>query len=106
MKHQVLLVVISCMALSLVLGGCDVEESFLVVENRSNLTIVSIYISDTDDDSWGQNQLVFDVLSPGRMVTIPIESGTYDVKVVSEYRQEFVYEATISSGSTTVITVK
>ena len=31
MKHQVLFLVISCMAFSLVLGGCEVEESFLVV---------------------------------------------------------------------------
>ena len=106
MKHQVLLLVISCMAFSLILAGCEVEESFLVVKNHSNVTIVSVFISDTEDDSWGSDQLVFDILPPRSMITIAVEPGTYDVKVVSEYRQEFVYETIISSGMTTTITVR
>lgn len=106
MKHQVLLLVIFCMVFSFILGGCEVEESFLLVRNHSNVTVVSLFISDTDDRSWGQDQLVFDVLRPGSMVTIAVEPGTYDIKVVSEYRQEFVYEATIVSGMTTSVIVR
>ena len=107
MRHQVLLLVICSMALAIVFGGCgEVEESFLVVENRSNVTVVSIYVSAEDDASWGQDQLMFDVLRPGELVTIPIESGTYDVKVVSRYGQEFVFETFISDGLTTTITVR
>ena len=106
MRHQALLLSIWCIAIALVFFGCDVQEGSLTVENRSNVTVVSIYISDTDDDSWGQDQLVFDVLRPGEVVTFTVESGTYDVKVVSEYRQEFVYEATIFDGLATVITVR
>lgn len=106
MRHQALLLVIWCIAISLVFLGCDVQEGSLTVENRSNVTVVSIYISDTEDDSWGQDQLVFDVLRPGRVITFTVEAGTYEVKVVSEYRQEFVYEATIFDGLATVITVR
>ena len=86
--------------------GCDVQEGSLTVENWSSVTVVSIYISGIDDDSWGQDQLVFDVLRPGKAITFTVEAGTYDVKVVSEYRQEFVYEATIFDGLATVITVR
>ena len=106
MRHQALLLGIWCIAISLVFLGCDVQEGSLIVENRSNVTVVSVFISDTEDDSWGQDQLVFDVLSPGEMITFTVEAGTYEVKVVSEYRQEFVYETIISSGLTTVITVR
>lgn len=106
MKHQTFLLGIWCIAISLIFFGCDVQEGSLTVENRSNVTVVSIYISDTDDGSWGQDQLVFDVLSPGEVITFTVEAGTYDVKVVSQYRQEFVYEATIFDGLATVITVR
>ena len=106
MRHQAFLLGIWCIAISLVFLGCDVQEGSLTVENRSNVTVVSIYISDTDDGSWGQDQLVFDVLSPGEVITFTVEAGTYDVKVVAQYRQEFVYEATIFDGLATIITVR
>ena len=106
MRHQAVLLGIWCIAISLVFWGCDMEEGSLTVENLSNVTIVHIYISHNDDDSWGQDQLVFDVLRPGRAITFTVEAGTYDVKVVSEYRQAFVYEATIFDGLATVITVR
>lgn len=106
MSHQALLLVICCMALALVLGGCAVEEGYLLVQNHSRVTVVSVYISDTDDASWGQDQLVFDVLPPGSMITFDVEPGTYQVKVVSEYSQEFVYETIITDRLTTVITVR
>ena len=106
MRYQTFLLGIWCIAISLVFLGCDVQEGSLTVQNVSNVTVVSIYISDTDDGSWGQDQLVFDVLSPGEIVTFTVEAGTYDVKVVSQYRQEFVYEAIIFDGLTTVITVR
>lgn len=106
MKPQALLVVISCLTFSLFLCGCDVEESYLVVENYSNATIVSIFISHIEDSSWGSDQLPLNVLRPRSMVTIPVEPGTYNVKVVSEYGQEFVYEATIESGLTTTVAIR
>ncbi len=114
MKHQALLLVISCMALSIVLGGCHVEvnvkeeeeEGFLTVKNRSNVTITSIFIAAAEDNSWGADQLKSDVLLPGTIVTFTIEPGTYDVRVVSEHHRDFIYEADISSGWTTTVAVR
>lgn len=106
MKHQALFFVISCITLSIVFCGCDVEESFLIVENHSNVTIVSIFISHTEDSSWGSDQLPLNVLRPRSMITIAVESGTYNVKLVSEYGREFVYEATIVSGMTTTVALR
>ena len=40
------------------------------------------------------------------MINFTVEPGTYDVKVVSEYRQEFVYETTIVRGLTATVTVR
>lgn len=113
MKHQALLFVISCMTLSIVLGGCHVEvnvkeeeEGFLTVKNRSNVTITSIFIAAAEDDSWGADQLKSDVLLPGAIVTFTIEPGIYDVRVVSEHRRDFIYEADISSGWTTTVAIR
>ena len=106
MRHQALFFVISCITLSLVFCGCDVEESFLIVENYSNVTIVSIFISHAEDSSWGSDQLPLNVLRPRSKVTIAVEPGTYGVKIVSEYGQEFVYETTIVSGMTTTVAIR
>ena len=114
MKHQALLLVISCMTLSIVLGGCHVEvnvkeeeeDGFLTVKNRSNVIITSIFIAAAEDDSWGADQLKSDVLLPGGIVIFTIEPGTYDVRVVSEHHRDFIYEADISSGWTTTVAVR
>lgn len=106
MKHQALFFVISCITLSLVFCGCDVEESYLIVQNYSNAAIVSIFISHTEDSSWGSDQLPLNVLRPRSMVTIAVEPGTYNVKLVSAYGREFVYAATIVSGMTTTVAIR
>lgn len=114
MKHQALLLVIFCMALSLVLGGCSVEveeeeeeESFLTVKNNSNVAIWRIFIAAADGGSWSSDQLGSDTVQPGSAVTFAIDPGTYDVKVVSEYSQESVYpDVAISNGETITVNVK
>ena len=114
MKHQALLLVISCMAFSIVLGGCHVEvnvkeeeeEVFLTVKNHSNVTITSIFIAAAEDDSWGADQLKSDVLLPGAIVIFTIEPGIYDIRIVSGHHQDFIYEADISSGLTTTVAVR
>ncbi|RKU34170.1 hypothetical protein C6496_20660 [Candidatus Poribacteria bacterium] len=114
MKHQALLLVISCMTFSIVLGGCHVEvnvteeeeEGFLTVKNHSNVTITSIFIAAAEDDSWGADQLKSDVLLPGAIVTFTIEPGIYDVRIVSKHHRDFIYEADISSGWTTTVAVR
>ncbi len=106
MKHQGLPLAISYTVLLLVLGGCEVEESFLIVENHSSIKIVSIFVSAAGDDSWGPDQLASDVLLPGSMISFAIDPGTYDVRVVFENYQDFVYEAIIKIGLTTTVTVK
>ena len=89
MKHQALLLVIAYMALPLILGGCEVEDSFLTIENHSNIKIVSIFVSAAGDDSWGPDQLASDVLLPGAMKNFAIDPGTYDVRVVFENYRDF-----------------
>lgn len=57
----------------------------LKVMNRSKFDIHHLYMSSTETDEWGPDQLGDQVLSAGSNYTITgIKPGEYDVKVVDE----------------------
>jgi len=59
--------------------------SDLVIKNKSAWDIQRIYISSTDADSWGDDQLDDDILKSGQTLTLHgVECDYYDVKLVDE----------------------
>jgi len=59
--------------------------SDLVIRNKSAWDIHRIYISSTDADSWGEDQLDDDILKSGQTLTLHgVSCDTYDVKLVDE----------------------
>ncbi len=84
MKKLLVLLVLS--ALSLVPAQAQSGAKWVRVENhRAAFPIWSLYISPSNSDSWGSDQLGGQVISAGysRTFTIPWEGCYVDVKVVT-----------------------
>ncbi|MGG5811608.1 hypothetical protein [Falsiroseomonas sp. CW058] len=54
------------------------------VNNRSNQVINEIYVSSSNDNSWGADRLGANVLQPGQflMVTLPAAQCMNDIRIV------------------------
>jgi hypothetical protein len=54
------------------------------VNNRTNVVINEIYVSSANDNSWGQDRLGANVLSPGQTLTIrlPQAQCLNDIRIV------------------------
>jgi hypothetical protein len=59
--------------------------SDLVIRNQSAWDIHRIFISTTDSESWGEDQLDDDILKSGQTLTLHgVSCDYYDVKLVDE----------------------
>lgn len=59
--------------------------SDLEIDNQSAWDIQNIYISSSDDDDWGPDQLGDDILRSGESVTLMgVRCDTYDFRLVDE----------------------
>jgi hypothetical protein len=59
--------------------------SDLVIRNESAWDIHRIYLSSTDSESWGPDQLDDDILASGQTLTLHgVDCDTYDVRIVDE----------------------
>jgi opacity protein-like surface antigen len=57
----------------------------LVIRNQSHWDIHRIYLSSTDSDEWGEDQLDDDILKSGQTLTLTgVTCDYYDVKLVDE----------------------
>ena len=57
----------------------------LVIENESAWDIHRIYISSSDQDEWGPDQLEEDILGSGDTLSLSgVDCDTYDFKLVDE----------------------
>lgn len=74
--------VIPCL---IALGACTVSPagpSILNVQNRSDVPIVDIRVAAVDDPSFGPNLLGGDTLNPGEEITLGIDCGVYDARLI------------------------
>ena len=61
------------------------------VKNNSAWTIVSLYMSPTDEARWGPDQLGSNVIAPGASFTLTnIPCDNYDIKLVDEDGDECI----------------
>jgi hypothetical protein len=73
------------LAAALAAVTCAAYASDLVIKNRSAWDIHRIYISSTDAESWGDDQLDDDILKSGQTLTLHgVTCDYYDVKLVDE----------------------
>lgn len=69
-------------------------DSIVTIKNRSSWDIHELYLSSTDDDEWGPDQLGSQVIdSGGKFVLHSIPCDAYDVRLVDEDGDACVVEA-------------
>jgi len=75
--------ILLCAALAAVATAAYASD--LVIRNVSHWDIHRIYLSSTDEGSWGPDQLGDDVLHSGQALTLRgVECDYYDIKLVDE----------------------
>jgi hypothetical protein len=69
------------------------EKSKVVIENRSDWVIEELYMSPTDEDEWGPDQLEEDILEPGDSFTlVKVPCDYWDLLIIDEDGDECVLE--------------
>ena len=69
------------------------KKATVKIINQSKWEIHHVFLSSSDDDHWGKDQLGEDVLAKGDSLTLTnIDCHTYDIKVVDEDGDECVIE--------------
>ena len=89
MKNKQWATLIAALAFPLLMAGTALAKD-LVVYNGTDFEIKAVYMSSTDDDTWGDNLLDGDVLRPGEGLKITI-SGTpdnLDLALIDDEAQE------------------
>lgn len=94
------------LSLGLSLGACASDDdndddigidedidltSTLTIDNQSSFAFIEINLSSVDAESWEEDLLGSDILTPGESVEISgIECDDYDVRVVDEDQDECI----------------
>ena len=69
------------------------KKATVKIINQSKWEIHHVFLSSSEDDSWGEDQLEDEILTKGDVLTITnIPCDLYDVKVVDEDGDECVIE--------------
>ena len=63
-------------------------DATVTLSNESSSTIVFVYASACDEDTWGEDLLPVDVLEPGSAADITAPAGCWDFKAVTDSGQE------------------
>ncbi len=82
------LVVLTCTPTMTATAG--VSSYRLIIKNTSRYTLHNIYMSSSDDDEWGSDQLGNRVLRPQQQLTLRVQPDEYDIKVIDEDEDECV----------------
>lgn len=100
------LAITSAMAFGIPAEAAKGKKSDVTVKNKSKWEIHHFYLSSTEDDEWGPDQLGDEVIETGgsfRLHGIPCDE--YDVKLIDEDDDECVVEAVDLCASSETWTV-
>ena len=90
MKRLVVALVLLALTTSLY---AQKKSATVKIINQSKWEIHHIYLSSSDDDTWGPDQLEDEILQKGQSLTLTnIPCDLYDIKVVDEDGDECVIE--------------
>ena len=80
-------------ALCLFAAPLYAKKATVKIINQSKWEIHHIFLSSSDDQEWGPDQLEDDILTKGQSLTLTgIDCDLYDIKVVDEDGDECVIE--------------
>ena len=64
------------------------DDATVTLSNGSSSTIVFVYASACDEDTWGEDLLPVDILEPTAAADITVSAGCWDFKAVTDSGQE------------------
>ena len=85
---------VTCILVAAFAASAFAAPATVKIINQSKWEIHHVYLSPSDEQSWGEDYLGEDVLAKGDSLELTdIECGTYDVKVVDEDGDECIIES-------------
>ncbi len=84
------------LVLALLAPGCiivsddDLDDSTLSVVNDSDYTLIDIAVTPTGSRTWGPNLAPPGGLYPDEIITISLDCGTYDARVIDDLGAECI----------------
>ena len=63
--------------------GGGIDGATVELSNDSSSTIVFVYASTCDEDTWGEDLLPVDILEPGSEAVITVSPGCWDFKATT-----------------------
>ncbi len=86
--------------------GGKKKRATVTIANKSDWRIDHFYLSSSEEEEWGPDQLGADVIETGESFTLTnISCDTYDVKLVDEDGDECVLESVDLCGSSETWTI-
>jgi hypothetical protein len=102
LQSVLLIALIAFAGTALPVHAAKKKKASIKIINSSKWEIHHLYLSSSDDDHWGEDQLGKDVLEKGDSITLTdIDCGDYDIKVVDEDGDECVIEDESLCGDAT-----
>lgn len=94
MRHALRRLAPLLLAIALPAAAAAPKKADVEITNASDWEIHHFYLSSTDDESWGPDQLGEDVIGTGESFTLMrVPCDQYDVKIVDEEGDECVIGA-------------
>ena len=100
------LIALSSLALVAAGRAHSVPASSITIANNSSLEIRHVYLSPTDRENWGPDQLNDSVISPGRSFTLTnVAYAQANIKVIAEDQNGCFYYQVVSCAEDATWTI-
>jgi hypothetical protein len=97
--------VFCALASTSLLSGAARPATALTINNNSNWELRHVYLAPPNTDDWGPDLLNGAVIAPGQSLTLNIECGGGEVKVITEDRDGCFLSNTVSCSASAEWTI-
>src|SRR5216683_7089591 len=102
-RLAILMIFSGIFAVAALQSGAQASSTAITIVNNSGLTIRHAYLSPTNQDNWGPDQLNNYVIAPGGSFTLTnVSCGGSDIKVIAEDQNGcFLYQVVLCNENAT-----
>jgi hypothetical protein len=85
--------------------GTEASSAYLRIDNTSAVTLTEVYYTACSDSAWGANRVSGNPMAPSTSRTFAVVPGCWDIKVVTDARDQLEFRARTVAASETTIAV-
>ena len=105
-RFVVILIALGTISVASVLSGAHAPTTSVTIVNNSSNEIRHIFLSPTNQDSWGPDQLAPSTISTGGTFTIgSVSCSAADIKVIAEDADGCFFYKVVTCGQSTTWTI-